>query len=191
VTDYNSAELTAIFIQVVIVLLIIRRSYAMTQGVAYSFVRLAILPVLILILWGVSELESILLTPWALPYLIALDVAILILTALAFTPVAARMTHVTRASTGEGTYRIGFSLAALFVAAFVVRITVAAVLFPSSLEFGGPPGGFPPTQQQIVLAGIDAIFSLSAGLVLARSIGIRRQWNATPAGALGSELRGT
>ena len=66
-TDYTSAELTAILIQVVIVLVIIRRSYAMTQGVPYSGARLAVLPVLLLILWGVSELESVLLTPWALP----------------------------------------------------------------------------------------------------------------------------
>jgi|SRR5271157_5127602 len=177
-TDYTSAELTAVFVQVVIVLIVVRRSYFMTRGVPYSGVRLAALPVLILILWLVSELESILLTPWALPYLIALDSAILILTALAFTPVAERMTKVTRDSSRAGSYRIGFSLAALFVGAFVVRLTVAVVLFPTSLEFGSPPGGFPAAEQQVVLAVVDAIFSFSAGLVLARSIGIRRKWNA-------------
>ncbi|MGD0588413.1 MAG: hypothetical protein ABSA63_06445 [Thermoplasmata archaeon] len=181
-TDYTSPELTAIFIQVVIVLIIVRRSYYMTRGVPYSGLRLAVLPALILILWVLSELESLLLTPWALPYLIVLDLAILIGTALGFTPVAERMTEVTREASGVGSYRIGFSLAALFVGAFVVRIGVAIVLFPSSLEFGSPPGGFPPTQQQLVLGVIDAIFSLSAGLVLARSIGIRRKWNAARAG---------
>ena len=181
VTNYTSAELTAIFIQLVIVLIVIRRSYLMTQGVPYSGARLAALPVLILILWVVSELESILLTPWALPYLIALDLAIVIGTGLAFTSVAEGMTDVTLEPSGSGTFRIGFSLTALFVGAFVVRLTVAVALFPSSLEFGSPPGGFPPFPQQVVLGVIDAIFSFSAGLVLARSIGIRRKWNTARA----------
>ena len=179
-TDYTSAEFTAIIIQVFIVLIVVRRSYFMTKGVPYSAARLVALPVLILILWTVSELESLLLTPWALPYLVALDAAILVLTTLAFTPIAERMTQVTRDPSGAGTYRIGFSLAALFVGAFLIRITVAVALFPTSLEFGTPPGGFPPAQQQVVLAVIDAIFSLSAGLVLARFLGIRRKWNLAP-----------
>jgi hypothetical protein len=177
-TNYTSAELTAILIQVVIVLIIIRRSYLMTKGVPYSATRLAALPVLILILWVVSELESILLTPWAVPYLIALDLAVVIGTALALTSVAERMTQVVLEPTGSGTFKIGFSLTALFVGAFLARLTVAVALFPSSLEFGTSPGGFPPFQQQVVLGVIDAILSFSAGLVLARSIGIRRRWNA-------------
>jgi len=183
VTDYNSAEFTAIFIQLLIVLIVARRSYFMAQGVPYSGARLAVLPALILVLWTVVELESTLLTPWALPYLIALDVSIVVVTALVFTPVAERMTQVTRDPSGGGSYRIGFALAALFVGAFIVRLAVAVALFPSSLEFGTPPGGYPPVQQQLVLAVIDAIFSLSAGLVLARSIGIRRKWKSAQLGA--------
>jgi len=183
VTTYNSAELTAILIQVVIVLIIIRRAYAMTKGVPYSPIRLLVLPVLILILWGVSELESVLLTPWALPYLIVLDVAILIGSVVAFTPVAERMTHVERDASGSWSYRIGFSLAALFAGAFVIRLSLAVALFPSSLEFGSSPGGFPPSAQQIVLGGIDALFSMSAGLLVARSVGIQHKWNAARATA--------
>jgi len=178
---YTSAELAAIIIQVAIVLLIVRRSWAMMHGVPYSVARLVALPALILILWGLSELESILLTAWALPYLIVLDLAILIGTLLAFTPVAERMTQVNRDPAGNRSYRIGFSLAGLFVGAFVIRVSAAAILFPSSLEFGSPPGGFPPVQQQIVLGAIDALFSMSAGLVLARSTGIRRKWKAAQA----------
>ncbi|MCI4352651.1 MAG: hypothetical protein L3K14_04605 [Thermoplasmata archaeon] len=182
-TDYTSPELTAILIQFVIVLVIIRRSYAMTQGVPFSSLRNAAVPALILILWGVSELESFFLTPWARPYLIPLDVAILIGTSLAFTPVAERMTLVSRAPSGDWSYRIGFSFAALFVGAVVIRVTLAAALFPSSFEFGSPSGGFPPMQQQVVLAIIDAVFSVSAGLLVARSIGIQRKWTASRARA--------
>lgn len=180
-TSYTTPELTAIFIQVVIVLLIVRRSYAMTQGVPFSGVRLVALPALILILWILSELESVLLTPWAFPYLIALDLVILIGTALAFTGVAERMTQIYREPSGGWSYRIGFSLAALFLGVFVVRLAIAVLLFPSSLAFGSPPGGYPPVQQQIVLGTVDALFSFSAGLLVARSIGIRRKWQGARA----------
>jgi len=185
VTAYTSAEEFAILIQTVIVLLIARRSYAMTQGVTYSGPRLIILPALIVVLWALSELESILLTPWALPFLIVLDLVILVLAALAFTGVAERMTVVERGPAGGWTYRIGFSLAALFVGAFIVRVAVAALLFPSSLEFGSPPGGFPPIQQQTVLAIIDALYSMSAGLLVGRSLGIHRKVQAASARAAG------
>jgi hypothetical protein len=178
VTSFTSPELTAILIQLVIVLLIVRRSYAMTRGVPYSGFRLSFVAGLILFLWAVTELESTFLTPWAVPYLIALDIAILIGTSLAFTPVAERMTEAYRAPSGRWSYRIGFSLAALFVGAFVIRLSVAILLFPSSLAFGSPSGGFPPIQQQIVLGVVDALFSLSAGLLVARSIGIHRKWQA-------------
>jgi hypothetical protein len=180
VTGFTSGEFTAIAIQLLIVLVVIRRSYLMAEGVPYSVARLAALPVLILILWAFVELESLLLTPWAVPYLIVVDIAILAVTALAFAPVAERMTQVRRDGSRGGTYRIGFSLAALFVAAFVVRLVIAVTLFPTSLEFGSLPGGFPSAQQQLVVAVIDAIFSLSAGLVLARSIGVVRKWNRSP-----------
>ncbi|HLM92093.1 MAG TPA: hypothetical protein VK424_08660 [Thermoplasmata archaeon] len=184
-TSYTSAELTAILIQVVIALLVIRRSYAMTQGVPYSAPRLVVLPALILVLWGVSELESVLLTPWALPYLIALDFAILVVTTFAFTGIAERMTRVDSGPAGSWSYQIGFSLAALFVGAFVIRLSVAVALFPSSLEFGSPPGGFPPIQQQAVLGIIDALFSVSVGLLVGRSLGISRKVRAARASVKG------
>ncbi|HEV2449979.1 MAG TPA: hypothetical protein VGU43_06200, partial [Thermoplasmata archaeon] len=68
-TTFTSTELTAILVQIVIALVIIRRSYAMTQGVPYSVLRLVVFPGLVLVLWGFDELGSILLIPLALPYL--------------------------------------------------------------------------------------------------------------------------
>jgi hypothetical protein len=184
-TTYTASELTAIGIQLVIVLLVIRRSYAMAKGVPYSVVRLAVLPVLIGVIWGLTELESVLLTPWAVPYLMVLDLAILLGSSWGFIGVAERMTHVGRDPSGTVSYRIGFSLAALFVIVFLVRISLALTLFPSSLEFGSPPGGYPPVGQQVVLAAIDALFSVSVGLLVARSIGIRRRVRAHEMSAAG------
>lgn len=180
-TSYSSGELTAIAIQGVIVLIVIRRSYSMAKGVPYSGLRLVALPVLIMILWAVSELESIFLTPWALPYLIALDLAILIGTSLAFAGLAERMTEVYRGPSGIWSYRIGFSIAAIFIGAFVIRLGAAVVLFPNALVFGTPSGGFPPVPQQLVLAFVDALFSVSAGLIIGRSAGIRRRLTAARA----------
>ncbi|HKS59914.1 MAG TPA: hypothetical protein VJS68_03960 [Thermoplasmata archaeon] len=177
-TGFSSGEITAIIIQVVIVLVVIRRSYRMTVGVPYSGLRLLFLPALILILWVLDELESLFLTPWAVPYLVALDLLILVATALTFTNLAARMTHVYRDPSGRWSFRIGFSLAGLFIAAFAIRLALAVVLFPSALVFGAPTGGFPPAEQQAVLGVIDGIFSLSAGLIVGRSLGIHRKRQA-------------
>jgi hypothetical protein len=184
---YSSAVATAVLIQLIVILIIARRSYAMTRGVPYSTFRIALLPGVLLALWVVYELESLLLIPWAFPYLNALDLAILVATAFAFAPVAERMTVVNRDGRGGGTIRIGISLAALYLGAFVIRVAVAVALFPNSLVFGSQPGGFPPLAQQIVLAVIDALFSFSAGLALARSVGMRRKWvkagTASPSGS--------
>lgn len=183
-TSYTTGELFAIAIQVVIVLAVVRRSYAMARGVAYSTLRLAVLPGVILVLWVLSELESILLTPWALPYLILVDLLILVATVALFAPVAERATRVSRPPGEPGTYQIGFSIAALFLLAFVARLAVAVALYPGALVFGSPPGGYPPMNQQIVLAAFDAIFSFSVGLLIGRSLGIYRRWtheSSTPA----------
>jgi hypothetical protein len=185
-TSYTSAELTAILVQVAIALLVVRRSYAMTQGVPYSSARLLILPVLLLVLWSVTELESILLTPWAVPYLLALDAGLVVATAYAFTGIAERATEVSAAPAGGWSYRIGFALAALFVGAFVVRLAVVVTLFPSALEFGSPVAGFPPVQQQLALGGIDALFSVSVGLLVGRSVGIARKVRAVQASSAGA-----
>lgn len=174
-SGYTSAEATAIVIQLIIVLVIVRRSYAMAQGVTYSLARLILLPVLIVVLWAGSELESVALTPWAVPYLILGDTALLVATAAAFTGVAERRTHVGRDDTGRPTFQIGFGLAAIYLVSFLVRLGLAATLFPASLEFGAPPTGFPPANEQIVLAVIDAVYSVSAGLLIGRAIGIHRK----------------
>lgn len=182
-SGYTSAEATAIVVQLIIVLFIVRRSYRMAQGVPYSLARLLLVPILILALWGASELGAILLIPWALPYLIVLDAAILVATAALLTGVAEGMTRVTRDPSGAASFTISFSLAAIYLATFLVRLGLAAALFPSSLEIGAPVGGYPPYDQQLVLAAIDAVYSLSAGLLVGRAIGIYRKIARAPAAA--------
>jgi hypothetical protein len=172
---YTSGELTAIFIQVIIALVIVRRSYAISRGVPFSAARVAILPVLIVVLWGASELASILLTPWAVPYLLALDVVLLLAAAVGFARVAERRTVVWRNQSGGWDYRLPFAVTLLYVALFLLRIVVAAVFFPSSLVLGAPTGGYLPTSQQLLLAIVDALFSVSAGLLLGRSWGSYRK----------------
>jgi len=178
-SEYNSAEGLAIFIQVIIALVIVRRAYAMSRGVPYSAARLAVAPGLILFLWALSELESVLLTPWALPYLIAVDSVIVVLTSLTFARTSESATVITR-STSEGwSYRIPFATALLYLTIFLARLVLAVILFPTSLELGATPSSFAPVGQQVVLAIIDAAFSVSAGLLLGRSIGVVRKMRAS------------
>jgi hypothetical protein len=145
--------------------------------VPYSGARLALLPGIIVVLWAAGELQATLLSPWALPYFIPLNAAVLLGTSIAFAPVAERMTHVTRDASGGGSYRIGFSITALFAAAFVVRLVAAVLLFPGALVYGAPPGGYPPVAQQMELEIIDALFSFSVGLLVGRAIGVARRWS--------------
>ncbi len=182
-TSYSPAIVLAVVIELAIALVIVRRSYLMSQGVSYSVARLVIAPVLLVFLWVLSELESLLLTPWALPYLIALDVVILVLASLQFARVAERVTRVFEAGPGEWRYQIGFSITVVFLVAFLVRLGLAVALFPDSLLFGSPPGGFPASEQQAVVATIDAIFSLSVGLLIGRAFGIHRKWRRVRAEA--------
>ncbi|HYA11026.1 MAG TPA: hypothetical protein VEH10_05090 [Thermoplasmata archaeon] len=174
----SGSEATVVLVEVAILLVILRRSYLMSRGVPYSPARLLLAPVLILFLWCLVELEAPLLTPLAIPYFLALDIAILVAAALGARPLAERRTQVARDDSGVWTYRIGFSLAALFLVVFLLRLGLALALFPSALSFGAPPGGYPPFPQQLVLAGIDAIFSVSAGLLVGRSWGVARKVGA-------------
>jgi hypothetical protein len=182
-TAYSTALIAPVVIQLVIVAVVVRRSYQMSQGVPYSVLRLVAVPVLLLILWAATEAASTLLTPWALPYLITADTAILAVTSVAFTGVAQRVTHVRADVQGNWNYRIPFSITGLFLAAYIVRLVLTVVLYPQSLNFGALPSGYPPETQQVVLAVVDAIFSISVGLLVGRSVGIYRKLRSvrTPA----------
>lgn len=173
--SFTSGEATSVLVSVLIALAVARRSYAMTRGVPYAAWRLVVLPVLIGVVWVATILESLLLIPWSLPYLVALDVALLLASAFVFTGIAERHTVAYRDERGVWHYRIGFALAGLFLGLYLVRLGVAVALFPTSLEFGSPPGGYPPFPQQLVLAVIDALFSTSVGLLLGRSAGAARK----------------
>ena len=179
----SSAELTTIGVQILIVLLVVRRSYRMTQGVPASVVRLVLMPALVGVLWAFTALESIFLTPWAVPYLLGLDVALLTLTTVLFAGVAQRAAVFYRNEAGAWCYRIGFAIAGIFLAVYLVRLALTLALFPAALEVGVPVSGYPPGPQQAALATIDAMFSVSVGLLLARSIGIYRGWRAAVADA--------
>ena len=172
----TSAAITPIALELLIVLLVVRRSYWMAKGVRFTLGRLVVLPALLLVLWAFTALESVLLTPWALPYLIALDTAVVVVTTLLFAGVAERATELYRGPSGEWYYRIGFAIAALFLVVYLVRLALTLLLFPQALDIGVTPPGYPPESQQVVLAVIDALFSMSVGLLIARSIGIYRHW---------------
>jgi hypothetical protein len=182
-TAYSTALIAPIVIQLVIVAVVVRRSYLMSQGVPYSVFRLVAVPVLLLILWAATEAASTLLTRWALPYLIAADTAILVVTAVAFAGVAQQVTHVSADVQGNWNYRVPFAITGLFLAAYVARLVLTVALFPQSLVFGALPSGYPPESQQVVLAVVDGIFSISVGLLVGRSVGIYRKLRSvrTPA----------
>ena len=177
------SETLAIGIQLLVALAIVRRSYSVSQGVPFSAARVLVSPVLIVVLWAVTEVESIALTPWAVPYLISLDASVLGASAYAFTGVAERRTVAWRDPKAGWMYRTEFSLALLFLGAFLLRLIVTAVYFPAALQTGVSVAGFPPGPQQAAIAGVDALFSMSAGLLIGRSRAALRRVRAAQASA--------
>lgn len=169
------SELYAVAIELIVVGLIARRSIALARGVPYSPVRLALAPVVVLALWAITELEALAWLKGDGPYLLAADAAIVLATTWMIAPMAARQTTISESPQGGRTVRLGMALAAGFFVVFLARIVVVLVLLPASLEFGAPPSGGLTSVQQVVLAGIDALLSLSVGLLLARSLGIVRR----------------
>jgi hypothetical protein len=139
----TSAAIVPIIVQLAIALIVLRQPCLMAQGVPYSLPCLILLPGLLPVLWGLTELESTLFTPWALPFLLGSDTAILIVTAAMFAWVAQRVTETYRGPGGEWNYRIGFGIPAVFPGAFILRITLAAILLPVPSILASPRAGIP------------------------------------------------
>src|SRR5690348_12505594 len=138
-----SGLIITVAIQLLFVLIVVRRSYQMSKGVSYSTLRVMAVPVLLLLLWALSEYESTVLAPWAIPYLIALDAGIVAAAAWWFAPIAQRATQFFQGESGDWRFRIDFSVTAVFLVAYLVRLAIADVLFPASLSFGGGPPAYP------------------------------------------------
>lgn len=156
-------------IQAVLAIWIAARSYRSYQGRLYSPGRVMLFPVLILLLFAETEFETVVTVPWAFPLWTAVDVAVVVTAALATLPLAERLVRVSRRPDGEWYYQYGIELIAFYLGLWVVRLGLAAYFDPASIEFAVPTTALSSTAS-IVVVLIQALFSISSGLVIGRAI---------------------
>jgi hypothetical protein len=161
-------------VQAVLAVWIGVRSYRSYQGRQYSTSRIVVFPALVLLVYLVTQLETIVAVPWAFPVWTAVDVVVLVAAALGTLPLADRLVQVSQRKDGEWYYQYGVELISLYLALWVVRLGLAAYFDPSSIEFVAPTGAPLSATASAVLVLIQGLFSVSSGLVVGRAIGTYR-----------------
>ncbi len=170
----NGLEI-AVAVQALLAIWIGVRSYGSYQGRLYSTGRVLIFPVLILLVYAATELETIATVPWAFPTWTSVDLVVLVAAALATLPIANRLVRVSQRSDGQWYYQYGIELIGFYLALWVARLALAAYYDPASLEFVISSTAAPlSAATSAVLVLIQGLFSVSSGLVIGRGIGTYR-----------------
>jgi hypothetical protein len=178
-----SAVETSIGIEAVLVLWIGLRSYRSYQGRQYSAGRIILFPVLIVLLFLLTEYETTLAVTWDFPLWTVIDVIVLAVAAVATLPIASRLVRVTQRSDGVWYYQYGIELIAFYLALWVLRLGLAAYYDPASLEFVAPTGPPLSATASDALVLIQGLFAVSSGLVIGRAIGTYRLYELAQKGS--------
>jgi hypothetical protein len=163
-------------LEVVLVLFILLRSYRVYQGRVLSVARLFLFPIVTTLLWVLAEGETALTIPWSYPIYTAVDVALVVASALVTLPLAGRLLSVYRGQDGQWMYRYGIELIAFYLAVWVVRLGLAVYYDPASLDFTFGPAPAISAVASVAMQLVQALFSVSTGLVVGRSVATYRMY---------------
>jgi hypothetical protein len=161
-----------VVVLVLIVFIMARRTYMLVHGTVYSPERLAIFSAFYLALY----LLAIYSTFTSLPlYSTALDGVLLVAAALIAIPYVERIVVLELRADGQWYYRLPVLIPVLYLVLFVLRLGLdIAVLGQDPFDFTlGAPLSLTPTQS-ILLTVVDALFSISTGILVGRSIAVYR-----------------
>jgi hypothetical protein len=166
----TSPLVSVLAFEVFLVLLIGYRSLLNYRGRPLSVARLVTFPALVLLLWVVAQAETAYAIPASFPLWIALDIGVVVVGALVTVPLAGRLITVYQGPDGRWMYRYGIELIVFYLVSWVVRLVLATVFDPSSLEFtAGTAPTLSPLASSVMLV-VQALFSLSTGLVVGRAV---------------------
>ena len=159
--------------------IVLRRAIAMARGTRVSVPRLALMAVVYVLLFALGVGEDLyygLLPAWTL----GPDLAVLVVGgALALVHVE-RTVHFFKGPGGTWMYRLGVALPAIYLALYVVRIVLElVVLGENPLAPTAPTSAF-SLDQQLILGGVNLLFSLSLGFLLGRGAGVIRAFRRLP-----------
>lgn len=180
----SNADLESYAIVVAILALVIgRRVVQMVQGAPLSIGRLVGFAAVYLALCALALGTDLLIEPW---WVGLLDVAIIVAIATALPSSIESGVSVYRGPRGVWYYKMGVWVPVVYLALFVGRIVIEIGVI------GINPFAFSPfavsftTEQLTLLAIVDALFAVSTGLLLARSVAVYRSYHRAQA----SEAKG-
>lgn len=181
----TSAFYTELFLIVIIVLILARRTYAMIQGTAYSAARLfgfAGFYILLYVVLAYGTLASALGFWGSTTYLlVAAYVAVPVVAGLVAAPHVERIVHFEQRADGQWYYKLGMVVPVAYLVLFVIRIGAEiAVLGPNAFYLTFPPPPAPSVGALVVLLAVDLLFGVSLGLLLGRGVGVYRAYQKLP-----------
>jgi hypothetical protein len=166
-----------VIVVLVIVFILVRRTYLMLQGTRYSAGRLfgfAGFYVLLFVALAVTTLYAAVATWGSDAYLLfAPYVVVPALAAVLALPYVRRIVRFERRDDGNWYYRLPWHVPVLYLALFIVRIVAEFAVFGvAGLLFTFPLPAPPSVGALAILVVVDLLFGLSLGLLLGRGIGV-------------------
>jgi hypothetical protein len=157
---------------VLLVVIVGRRTVLMVRGTTVSAARLAGYAVFYVVFFVLALAGSFSAVPL---YWYAVDAAVVVLAALVAIPYVERVARIERRPDGQWYYRLGLALPLVYLALFAVRLAVDA--FVLNVNPLGPPTAvsLSPFATDVLIA-VDALFGVSTGLLVGRSIGVYRAY---------------
>jgi hypothetical protein len=175
---------TGVIFLVIIVLVMARRTYALSQGTPYSagrvfgygafstalFALLAASTIYVAVgTWGMVGLALI--APYAL---------VVLLTAWVAEPRVRRHVRFEERPDGQLFYRLPFVIPLLTLVLFAVRVTVEVLLFGVNAFFSFTFPTTLPLQSLLVLIAVDLVYGGSIGLLYGRAFAVRAAFRERP-----------
>ena len=174
-----------IFLLLIVVFILVRRTLRMLSGTRYSADRLIAFAGIYVLLFAALAAAtlyaaSISWGPNAL-VLIAPYVALPVAAAWVVAPYVQRIVRFERRDNDEWYYRLTWHIPALYLSLFVARFFAEIVVYGPSAAFAFPPPAPPSGPALWVLIGVDLLFAISLGLLVGRGLGVFRAYRALPA----------
>lgn len=172
------------FFLAILVLILVRRTYRMVLGTAYSLARLVVFAGFYVVLFSAFGALTIYtaIGTWGTlgAALVAPYAGIVVAAAILAAPYVRRIVRFERRADGRWYYRLPWAVPlltlVLFVARFAAEIAVLGLAATTSLVL---PTSL-PAGVLLVLVGIDLTFGVSVGLLIGRAIGVHRAFGALP-----------
>jgi hypothetical protein len=178
-------ETTGLIILAIIVLLLVRRTYRLSQGTPYSTTRVfgyGAFSTLVFVVFGASTIYVAVGTwGWTALALIAPYALVVLGAAWVARPRVQALVKFERRSDGQLYYRLPIVIPVVTLVLFVVRASVEVLLFglnalvtftlPTSVSVG----------TLVILIAVDLVYGSSIGLLYGRGLGVRAAYEAGPA----------